>query len=581
MLENIGGIGYAVSAISYLIFAALLFFGWRGRLEGGLFITTVIFQLSWSAVLSLHMFGYLDARWLFLAEILRDGSWLLFFYRLLPMGGATRKRLDIFVYVVLVLYAIIAIGLIYFDEHLFFGQTHKFIIFSSLAFSVGLFVLVEQFFRNVKPEERWAIKFLCIGAGLLFVYDIYLYSYAALFSNVDISLWEARGYVNALVVPLLVLAVNRINNLSFEIFISRQVVFYSTGIFVVSVYLVLVSIGGIYIASFGGSWNTVAQVVFFVLAIIVIATVVGSEQARARIKVFVTKNFYRNRFDYREEWLRLIHNLSEYSSFTQFKEQVIQSMAVLIYSRGGVLYLEDEDEFIPVTYWNFHEKLPAINPDSSLAGFFKRSDWVIKVHEFKENKALYDNLELDQEILDIDDLQLIIPLKHHYRLIGFVMLLDSNAIEDVNWEIMDLLKAVARQISSYLAFIRTTEELNRAQQFNTFNRLSSFIVHDIKNQVSQLDLIVKNAQKFRDNPEFINDAFLTVENVVGRMQRLLGQLKQVRQNTAEAKKVDVEELIKEVVELRKLNQPEPEFISHAQNNLNVTDKLRLRLIQFP
>jgi len=577
LLENIGGISYAVSGICYFIFAALLLFSWRGRLEGGLFISSIIFQLIWSIILTLHMYDLLDTRWLFISEVLRDGSWLLFFYRLLPFHEKAYKgRVNIIVYSVLAILLIASISITFVDSPDFHQRAQIFIIFSLLALSIGLLVLIEQFLRNIKPERRWSIKFLCLGVGLLYVFDLYLYSDAALFSSVDKSLWEARGFVNALVVPLLVISVNRLKNLSLEIFISRHVVFYSTGIFVVSVYLSLVSIGGIYIASYGGTWSGIAQVIFFVVSLIAMAVLISSDKTRAQMKIFVIKHFYKNRYDYREEWLRLIHNLSEYGSYKQFKEQVIQSMAVLIYSRGGALYLEDEENFIPVTNWNFTDKLPIIKESASLTRFLKKSDWIINVNEYRQQPEKYTDLHLDDEILELDGLMLIIPLKHHYRLIGYVMLLESTIIKDINWEVLDLLKAVSKQVSSYLAFIRTTEELNRAQQFNTFNRLSAYIVHDIKNQVSQLDLIVKNAQNFRDNPDFINDAFLTVENVVGRMQRLLAQLKQVNQSAAEAKKIKVCDLLAEAVMLRVLDKPIPSFTDNANEAYVFVDSERFK-----
>jgi putative PEP-CTERM system histidine kinase len=55
--------------------------------------------------------------------------------------------------------------------------------------------------------------------------------------------------------------------------------------------------------------------------------------------------------------------------------------------------------------------------------------------------------------------------------------------------------------------------------------MSAFVVHDLKNLISQLTLMLKNAQRHRDNPAFQADMLTTVEHVVGRMNGLMLQLR--------------------------------------------------------
>ncbi len=579
MTENIGLLSYSVSGFSYLIFAVLLLISWRGKLEGGLLIIAIVFQLIWSVSIALTFYGVLGPHWIFLVEMLRDIAWIFFFYLLLPIQHRKTKRyLDMLIIgcgLLVIGFAgyIVIDGLPSAKEILLTS-----IIFISLLMSVVVLVLVEQLFRNLIPDKRWTVKYLCVSVGALFVFDLYMYADAIIFSGVDMNLWKTRGFVNALAVPLLIISVRRHKKLSLEIFVSRHVTFYSTGILLVGVYLFLVALGGFYIDAYGGSWAAVAQIVFLAVTIVAMAIILTSEKSRARLKVFMSKHFYKNRYDYREEWLRLIHNLAEYSSYERFKEQVIQSIAVLIYSRGGVLYMEDEDEFRATTFLGVSANLPMIAFNSSLPVFLNKSNWIVDVHEYNQQPEKYDGLELTQEIIKIDDIWLIVPLKHHYQLIGFVILLESTILDKLTWEDRDLLKAVSRQISSYLAFIRTTEELNRAQQFNTFNRLSAFIVHDLKNQISQLDLIVKNATKFRDNQEFINDTFLTVENVVSRMQRLLGQLKQVNHEVSDARKVVVEQIAADAVMSCSNKMPAPVFQRDEQSDSVMVDPERFKNI---
>src|SRR3546814_7624635 len=58
------------------------------------------------------------------------------------------------------------------------------------------------------------------------------------------------------------------------------------------------------------------------------------------------------------------------------------------------------------------------------------------------------------------------------------------------------------------------------------NRRFAFIMHDIKNLVSQLSLVARNARRHADNPEFRADMIATLEESVGKMNDMLARLSQ-------------------------------------------------------
>ena len=90
--------------------------------------------------------------------------------------------------------------------------------------------------------------------------------------------------------------------------------------------------------------------------------------------------------------------------------------------------------------------------------------------------------------------------------------------------------------------------LRRVQkrQFEAYNRLTAFIMHDIKNLVAQLSLVAKNAAKHKRNPEFIDDAVATIENAVLKMNRLMAQLKSA-EIMGDNKRVNLVEELRDVV----------------------------------
>ena len=81
-------------------------------------------------------------------------------------------------------------------------------------------------------------------------------------------------------------------------------------------------------------------------------------------------------------------------------------------------------------------------------------------------------------------------------LIGFIVLDHAHARKKTfNWEDSDLLKTAARQVASYLEQMNASKALAEAKQFESFNKVSTYVIHDIKNLVAQLSLISSNAEK--------------------------------------------------------------------------------------
>jgi putative PEP-CTERM system histidine kinase len=121
---------------------------------------------------------------------------------------------------------------------------------------------------------------------------------------------------------------------------------------------------------------------------------------------------------------------------------------------------------------------------------------------------------------------LVVPLIVGDGLIGFVVLARPRTAVSLNWEVRDLLKTAARQAASFLAQMHATEALLEARKFDAFNRMSAFVVHDLKNIITQLSLMLKNAQRHHDNPEFQQDMLLTVESSLEKMRQMMAQLRE-------------------------------------------------------
>ena len=408
------------------------------------------------------------------------------------------------------------------------AEASRLVLFSSMALPVFVLMLVEQLFRNVTEDSQWNVKPLCLALAGGALFDLYLYSQAVLFNSVDTDAVSIRGAVHTLMVPLLLLASTRRSDWISKIQVSRKVAFHSATLLIAGIYLIFVSGVGYYVRYFGGEWGRALQLalVFFGLLMLIILALSGS--VRAKLRVFVGKHFFAYRYDYREEWLRFTKTLSSQNSPQEMGQQVVRGLADLLESPGGGLWMKSrgESSFRQTARWNLAQAVEKEDSSSALCQFMVSSGWVINLEEFRSSPRRYGQLALPTWLQEIEQAWLIVPLNVGEEMIGFVVLARARTRLEVNWEVNDLLKTAGRQAASFLAQMQATEALLEVRKFDAFNRMSAFVVHDLKNIVTQLALMMKNAQRHSQNPEFQQDMLLTVENSLDRMRQLMLQLRE-------------------------------------------------------
>lgn len=440
---------------------------------------------------------------------------------------------------------------------------------------IGL-AIIEQLFRNTSIRQRWAIKYLFIGAGVIFAFDFYLYADALLFRGIDEELWEARGIINGVVVPLLAISAVRNKSWSLNIFVSRDIVLNSTAIFGGGLYLLVMAGAGYYLREYGGSWGRVGQVLFFSLAVVLLAAVLSSSQLRARIKVFLGKHFYKNKYDYRIEWLRLTGELSNKAQSEPRYRAVIEALANIIDARAGLLWLRDEQgSYKNVAAWQTRLIDTTETRDRPLPHYFENKGFIINVNELDLRPDEYEGLVLPEWLAGVQHPWLIVPLQGMESLIGFIVLANPLVARSINWEDRDLLITAAKQVSSYLMVLMTSDALAEAKQFEVFTRLSAYMVHDLKNIVSELEMVSRNSRKHMGNPKFIEDAFDTVDNAAGDIKRLLEQLRNKRAQAEKRSIIDLGVLVQDVVGNRQGQFPQPQLKISSEKCFIAADKNRL------
>jgi len=423
---------------------------------------------------------------------------------------------------------------------------------SGLLTSIGGLVLVEQFARNARTDLRWELRYLWLGIGILFSFDLASWSMALLLGDYLEAVGRVRIVVNIAVAPLLAVALRRLPGPIRSSLVKRGgTLLFNTTLVVAGGYVMLMAFASVLLRRGDTETRSLVEVLFVGASLVVLAVALFSSQVRAWSRVTLSKFLLPYRYDYRDVWLTLTRDLSE-STDVPVRRRAAMSLAAFINSGRGRIWERDLDVYRPFER-DLSRGQPASIDHDEFFEFLRRREWIYDATEWRDSGGApaigADGTATPPPPCDLvsdKQLWLIVPLLCNTEIVGFATLDLPIAPSRLGWEQLDLLRAAGRQIGSYLAFDRAASRLAEMHQFEALNRLSAFVMHDLRHLVAQLALIVDNAARHRRNPEFVDDAILTIESSVKRMTGLMDMLKSGAVAAPE-RRVEVTDLLKEVV----------------------------------
>ena len=523
-------LSYTFSAIAYAALLAACLTLWRRRLTGSGITTAVAAELGWSIVLAVQgQSGFYLRALVIPAEYLRDFAWALVLLRCLngtKTSGLTRIAQRVLTALVglVVLWAIGSFlpG----DPGLLVREWARYWQWGGFLLVIAGLVLVEQVARNTRTRQRWALKYVWLAIGALYAWDLCLYSVAMLHGSLATVLWTDRGFFDAALAVLLAVGLSRITEWESAAFVSPRIVFFNATLLGAAFYVFLMAIGSYLIRRLGGSWGAAGQLLFLGVGVLVLAVAALSEQFRAWSRVTIAKYLFPYRYDYRSEWQKLTRALSE-DGETPLYERIVRVMAGFMSASGGGLWLRDgEGGYRPAGGELAPPTAPRESAHTEFFSYLLAEEWICDLDAVREARHPARKVPSPPEWMRNNPrLWLVVPLICQNELIGFVVIGPPLAAVRLSWEELDLLRAAGRQVASVLAFEQAAERLVEAHQFEALNRLSAVLMHDLRHLIAQQALVVQNAGRHRGNPEFFDDAILTIDNSVKRMTRLMEDLR--------------------------------------------------------
>ena len=395
-----------------------------------------------------------------------------------------------------------------------------------LTIAIGALILAHNLYGQASPASRGALRFPMIALTVMWAYDLHLYTVAYFTRGFAQDLYALRGTVLALLVPLFALGIR--NHSTWKVQLSRAATFQSVSVIVILIYLIVMMSGARAMELVGGDWGRAAQFVIVLMMTVSAVTLLPSGRLRVWLKVIIAKHVFEHRYDYREEWLRFTDTVARGDEESPSLEtRVVKALADIGGSRGGLLLLADEQYlFSRSVAWNWDGPLPGGGEGAeALARFVEGRAFVLDFDSLRSGWLSHAEERIPVPLwLTAIGAWAGVPLVHAGRLLGMVILAHPPYRRPLDWEDYDLFRAAGIQAASYLAEARSQQALADSQRFDEFNRRFAFILHDIKNLVSQLSLVARNAERHAENPDFRADMIATLQSSVRKMNDLLARL---------------------------------------------------------
>jgi putative PEP-CTERM system histidine kinase len=531
----------------------------------------------WSAAAMLQSLGrFPDGLLIITVECVRNLAWLMVLLLWLAEVRDNRDRAAGPGTAVAQITLVAVISVIVVSIWAIFSEPIPMAPIARLLFALLILGLCELIVRNAPRQLKPISGYLCIAAGGIFLLDL-VRSLPLPFITIQAStLDDATGYVASIaLVPLVAALRGPLMPTPLEPD-NRRFVFRLIFLISLAVSILFLLVAENYIRALDGSWPGVIRVVAITVIVCLVAVTIVSPSSRGRARVFFTKSFLRYKYDYRKEWLRFIGTLSE-TGLDHVINTSVRAIARIVNSPAGVIWVVDPDSqrYKPIGSWQCALPLDRFfAADSDLVNFMVERQWVIDLSEMQHYPSMYGELEPDQWLVQDGKWWIIVPLLLGNELYGFVALKHGSTLSSLNFEDHDLLRTVGRHVATHLKQAESDRKLSEAQQFSTYHRLTAFLMHDLNNLAAQLSLIVKNAEKHRADPDFVEDMIATVANSATRMNRLLEQLSDVTARSR-TENVDAVALLEKAIERSKARLPGPSLEATTPSLLISADPERV------
>lgn len=380
---------------------------------------------------------------------------------------------------------------------------------------------LEGTLANATHAKRWRIKFFVLGLMAILAAQFLATSQDLLYSALDLSQSPTREIGILLGAALMCYSLATRGGEQ-KIIFSHHLAYKSLVIFAAGIYLI--SIGLIAKATQYFDFINRSTIVagMSILGGLTLAVIFLSETVQRNIKLAIYNYFYNNKYDYRLQWLDFTHRLADAHQSKDLYQAVLLGFCENLGMGQASLYLRNAKTrmFDPIHQWEMTKADTALAPDHPLC-------------QPPSPPRFVADLRTTPPTPPAPPASFSVPLLRGQEMEGFILIAHPfNPEEQYDEEDFELMEALGNQSANAILNMRLAEELAAAREMEALGKVSAFVLHDLKNLVHALSILMENAKTYIENPEFQRDMFETLDNTVIKMTRLIRKLRDLPQDEA-------------------------------------------------
>lgn len=493
-----------------------------------------------------------------LTEIARNLAWLFVLFRLFANDGrdeslrAVRPVVLALAFVEILQFPLILVQQRVDTSSETMALAFEISVLFRILVCVGAIVLLHNLYAGAAESSRRILRWNAAALAALWAFDLNFYTVAYLVEAIPGDLVALRGAAAAAIAIPFAIGFNP-NAAGLHFRPSRAVTFRFLSLALVGAYLFLMHALASSLDLLREDMARLTQVGMIIAAGALALVWLPSKRLRGWLRVTAIKHLFKHRYDYRNEWIRFTNTIGRSGlDEVSLHERVVKAMADIADSSSGLLLTPgDEGRLELGARWHWSEiEVPSAPLPGELAALLERHGLILDFDEVRAGIDHYGELaHVPDWLVRERQVWAAVPLMHFDRLEGVVILARPAVERRLDWEDFDLLGIVGRQLASYLAEGAGQAALLEASRFDEFNRRMAFVMHDIKNLSSQMSLLLRNAERHADKPEFRKDMLVTVRNSADKLNALLARLGRYgSQRTDACVEFDLGEVVRSVAQ---------------------------------
>jgi putative PEP-CTERM system histidine kinase len=420
------------------------------------------------------------------------------------------------------------------------------IISVQLIIALYTLLILENTYRFAQAFQRRIARLCLLALAVMIIFQLLFTCHLLLYRIASLKMLQLAAVVYGTSLPVLLIGLLRYRLGPERISVPRNAVFSTISLLLSGAAFLGIGLTVMVFDKFNIDFNYFERTLLIFSLSFFAVLIIGSGNMRKRIAQFINRYFYSHKYDYREQFFNLHRSFMTGENIETSLTEIVETMKYAVNADDAFIFLTKETD----GHFYMHEnKESATDPgcliraDSTLVKQLRRSHEPVPRDEPAASDVHRGHM-VDSGI----KADIFFPITNQQRLLG-ILALKLRPKTKIDEEDRTLVEAFANSIGDVLFKNKVLTERVERKQFESFSHLSTFLVHDIKNQAATLSLVVSNAEKNIGNPEFQKSLLSSLKSCSGNLQRLIEKLKSPpKSDSLTLKRVDVNSVIDRVVE---------------------------------